>query len=327
MRRQSIKHHFVREACRTFSGTLSVIIFLTVNVILVADASAQVPPFLWAKAVGGVNIDSGRAIALDGSGNSYITGYFDSTNATFGATTLANSASDGSDEIFVAKYDRDGNVLWAKSAGGIHYDRGAGIAVDGGGNCYVTGSFQGPASFSGTILTNPAGMFLAKYDSAGNLVWVAQASGIPYAVVYGGSGVAFAGDNCYVTGSVFGNAFTFFGTTNSISVTNNDGSDASFVAEYDSDGNVVWVNLAVRAASQSIAADAKGNSYITGSFTYSSVFDSITLTNFDTSGYQDVFVAMYRFHRLGGLGQIRRGNQYRIWRCHRDRRGGLLGDR
>ena len=294
MRTRSINHHFGRETCWTFSGSLSAIIFLTVNAILVGDALAQTPLFLWAKAAGGVNVDSGRAIALDGSGNSYVTGYFDSTNVTFGTTTLANSASDGSDEIFVAKYDRDGNVLWARSAGGTNYDKGAGIAVDGGGNCYVTGSFQGPASFSGTILTNAAGMFHAKYDSAGNVVWVARAVGLEYASVSGGTGVSLdASANCYVTGNSFGQYIAFAGATNSITLTNNDNGSAAFVAKYDSSGNVVWAALAVTVTSRSVAADAVGNSYVAGNFGYFATFGTITLTNVNTSGFPDAFVAKY----------------------------------
>src|SRR5262249_39465652 len=89
--------------------------------ILHAEAFAQAPPFLWAKSDGGTNIDSCRAIAVDGAGNSYTTGSFDSPSVAFGSYALKNSAG-GSDEIFVAKYDSDGNPLWAKSAGGIHYD-------------------------------------------------------------------------------------------------------------------------------------------------------------------------------------------------------------
>jgi hypothetical protein len=55
--------------------------------------------------------------------------------------------SSGSDDIFVSKLDSAGNFVWAKAMGGPSGDAGQGIAVDGAGNVYTTGSFQGTADF------------------------------------------------------------------------------------------------------------------------------------------------------------------------------------
>ena len=93
---------------------------------------------LWAKKAGGTADDFGNGVALDGAGNIYVTGYFLSTNATFGGTVLTNT---GSADIFVAKYDSAGTLLWAKKAGGNGYDAANGIDVDAAGNSYVTGFF------------------------------------------------------------------------------------------------------------------------------------------------------------------------------------------
>ncbi len=109
---------------------------------------------LWAKqagssASGGVGVlEGGRGIAVDGSGDSYVTGLF-FESATFGAgeaneTTLNSS---GREDIFVAKYNRRGKLLWAKQAGGSTNDIGEGIAVDGSGDSYVTGFFRNSATF------------------------------------------------------------------------------------------------------------------------------------------------------------------------------------
>jgi hypothetical protein len=261
------------------------------TLILRHEAFAQAPPFLWAKSAGGTNIDTCRAIAVDGAGNSYITGWFDSPSVAFGSYTLSNSAS-GSDEIFVAKYDGNGNPLWAKSAGGIHYDDGSGIAVDANGNCFVTGSFQGIANFGGTTLTN-GGMFLAKYDTAGNLIWARQDGG--------GSGSAITVDaagNFYVTGPYYSSYGVFgMGSTNTITVTNLSGSD-SFVVKYDNDGDAIWGRSFSVATSRAVAVNAAGDCFLTGSILYTATFgaegtNSVTLTNFNTSGFYDVFVAEY----------------------------------
>jgi Ca2+-binding RTX toxin-like protein len=102
---------------------------------------------VWARQAGGTSFDRGRGIAVDNSGNSYVTGVFSGT-ATFGPgeaneTTLTSAGSD----VFVAKYDSTGALVWAKQAGGTSEDSGQGIAVDGSGNSYVTGQFDGTATF------------------------------------------------------------------------------------------------------------------------------------------------------------------------------------
>src|SRR5439155_15611272 len=112
----------------------------------------------------------------------YVTGYFQSAVAMFGNLAVTNSAI-GSQDIFLAKYDSDGNVLWVKTAGGSDDDVGNGIAADSAGNTFVTGYFYSTnVNFNGTILTNfgPAGssdVFIAKYDTTGALLWAKQAGG------------------------------------------------------------------------------------------------------------------------------------------------------
>jgi hypothetical protein len=105
--------------------------------------------FLWAKRAGGTSGGKGWGIAVDSSGNTYITGNFSGT-AEFGATTLTSA---GGGDIYVAKVDSGGNFLWAKHVGGTRHDSGNGIAVDSSGKPYITGEFQG-AVFGATTLTS-----------------------------------------------------------------------------------------------------------------------------------------------------------------------------
>ncbi|MDY6986929.1 MAG: SBBP repeat-containing protein, partial [Thermodesulfobacteriota bacterium] len=132
---------------------------------------------LWAKQAGGADYDEGEGIAIDGSGNCLVTGFFEGT-ATFGAgeaneTTLTSA---GNFDIFVAKYAPSGALLWAKQAGGIYSDQGYGLAIDGSGNCLVTGSFEGTATFGAganqTPLTSAGGddIFVAKYGKSATQV-------------------------------------------------------------------------------------------------------------------------------------------------------------
>jgi hypothetical protein len=91
------------------------------------------PTLLWNTFLGGSGTDVGRGIAVDGSGNAYVTG---SSDATWGSPVRAYTA--GAD-AFAARLDSSGALLWNTFLGGSGDDVGYGIAVDGSGNAYVTG--------------------------------------------------------------------------------------------------------------------------------------------------------------------------------------------
>ena len=190
--------------------------------------------WLWAKKAGGTNNDEGRSIAIDSSGNSYVTGYFYSVTASFGSITLTSS---GSYDIFVAKLDSSGNWLWVKQAGGNYWDMGYSIAIDSSGNSYVTGYFEGTASFGTTELTSSGDydIFVAKLDSIGNWLGAKKAGGTLWDW---SNGIATdSSGNTYLTGYFSGTA-SFGG----INLTSSGGEDI-FVAKayipYDSNDIVV----------------------------------------------------------------------------------------
>ena len=176
----------------------------------------------WAVQAGGSSTDIGNSIAVDSSGNCYVTGYFNGT-ASFGATNLTSS---GSDDIFVAKLNTSGAWQWAVQAGGVSADQGNSIAVDSSGNCYVTGYFSGTVSFGATNLTSSGGIdiFVAKLNTSGAWQWAVQAGG---ALTDTGNSIAVdSSGNCYITGRFSGTVS--FGATN---LTSSGGIDI-FVAKY-----------------------------------------------------------------------------------------------
>ncbi len=152
--------------------------------------------FLWARQAGGPYEDSGIAVAVDQQGASYVTGSFMGT-ADFDTITLQ---SEGDEDIFVAKYNASGNILWARRAGGSSLDVGSDIIIDGASGCIVTGFYAWNGQF-GTIPMTSYGRedsFVAKYDEAGNAVWVKGAGGISEDR---GTGVSMDGEgHIYLTG-------------------------------------------------------------------------------------------------------------------------------
>lgn len=196
--------------------------------------------WIWAKSAGSTGLDGTRDIYTDAAGNTYATGTFSGITATFGSITLTNADPNGFNrDIFVAKYDTDGNVLWAKSAGGTGNDAGNAIAVDGDGNVYITGEFKGTADFSGTSLSqtnaNTEEIFVAKYNSSGTMQWAKRAGGVGRDWGYG---IAVDQDGAvYVTGN-FTNNVDFDGTPySSISGNNADG----YIAKFNTNGSLLWV--------------------------------------------------------------------------------------
>ena len=248
---------------------------------------------LWAKRAGGTGSDIATSIGADAYGNIYLTGTFSSSIIHFGGITLSNTQA-GSFDVFIAKYDSSGNVLWAKSTGGPNNDVANNIFVDRSGNIYLTGYFVSDSiTFGNTVLINSGGnksdIFTVKMDSAGNTHWAKSAGGTDQDVGY--SICADNNFNVYVSGYFLSYTISFGTTTLTNTFMN---SDDIFIAKYDSSGNMIWVKKAGGIdddVSYGICADVRGNIYITGVFFSPAIsFDSITV---NSSGGGDVFVAKY----------------------------------
>lgn len=130
---------------------------------------APVSSYIWAKSIGGTDEDFGRSIAItEDNSYVYICGSFSGTLELENNTRLTSA---GSYDLFVTKYDRDGNLIWAQSAGGFGVDTAAGICVDKAGNAYVVGTCQQTAQFGYISPNIPiAGApycFVARFPASG----------------------------------------------------------------------------------------------------------------------------------------------------------------
>jgi len=249
---------------------------------------------IWAVGAGGSNTDLGTAIATDGSGNIFITGHFNSPSITFGNFTLSNG---GLTDVFIVKYNPDGTVAWAESAGGTGYEFPKYVATDYNGNVYITGYFRSPSITFGTYTLNnyytpgPHGswgsyLFIVKYDPAGNVLWAQTANASAP-----GQGVATdASGNVFLTG-YFASPLTFGTTTLSCQ-----GSNDIYLVKYTANGNVIWAESNGGAKSDlphAITTDASGNILVTGFFMSSTITFGTTTLNISYSGDQDMFIAKY----------------------------------
>jgi hypothetical protein len=211
----------------------------------------------WSKRFGSTSSDYGYAVAVDGNGNVYVTGYFYGS-VDFGGGVLTSA---GSGDIFLASYTAAGAHRWSKRFGGTSSDYGYGLAIDGAGNVYLTGSFYGSVDFGGGAKASAGSndIFLASYDAGGQHRWSKAFGGT--SSDYGYSVAVDGSANVYVTG-YFYNTVNFGGSA----ITSN-GSYDLFVASFASDGAHRWSKGFGGTSSDygyGVATDGSGNVFVTG---------------------------------------------------------------
>ncbi len=273
-------------------------IFLALLLLIVLNgnqeiyAQTQAPNFLWAVSGGGNGYDGATDVTVDLNGNIIVTGYFDST-ATFGSQILQSA---GGSDIFIVKYDQSGNVIWARSAGGLDYDQPYSVTTDNLGNILVTGIFFGTATFETTIINSYGSndIFIAKYNTNGALQWVQHAGG--QSNDYGYEITTDNQNNVIITGT-----YIQVATFGSFSVQSGNPYGDIYVAKYNSLGTAQWVHNAYDQTggqsfynySYGVATDLSNNIFITGSFSGSITFGTQTLVSSFDGTNEDIFLAKY----------------------------------
>lgn len=140
--------------------------------------------FLWVRSGGGIYDDRITAATTDSSGNVIFTGSV-SPSALFGQGEANETLLPGYGEtdIFIAKYDDNGNFLWVKEAGSATYETGWDVTVDHDSNILVTGYFSRSITFDGcpdTLISSQLwsqSLFLAKFAPDGTCLWARQSYG------------------------------------------------------------------------------------------------------------------------------------------------------
>jgi len=260
----------------------------------VAKLDAAGSALVYSTYLGGSESDTGRGIAVDSSGNAYVTGFTQSTD--FPTVDPLQGTIHGPDNAFVAKLNAVGSALvYSTYLGGSIQDDANGIAVDASGNAYVTGfaqstDFPTVDPLQGTI-HGPTNAFVAKLNAAG--------SALAYSTYLGGSmndgGYAITVDgsgNAYLTGFTWS---TDFPTVIPLQATNNASGGTSFVAKLNAAGSALvystYLGGSGSDAGLGIAVDSSGNAYVTGA-TSSTDFptaDPLQATNHGGAG--DAFIA------------------------------------
>jgi len=226
------------------------------DVFLVKYNSAGVKQ--WTRQLGTSNSDAGRGVAVDTSGNIYITGY---TNGG-----LDGNTNIGGEDIFLVKYNSAGTKQWTRQLGTTSSDAANGLALDASGNIYITGSTYG--GLDGNTNMGMDDIFLVKYNSAGTKQWTRQLGTSNSDA--GRAVAADTGGNIYITGSTAG------------SLEGNTGTGPVFLIKYNSSGTRQWTRQfgsGSYATANGLATDTSGYIYIAGQQT-----TEILLVKYNSAG-------------------------------------------
>jgi beta-propeller repeat-containing protein len=226
----------------------------------------------WNNPWGGSSSDIAKAVSVDGLGNVYISG--DST-AHLGETYA------GGMDVFLSKYTKSGTLQWTRQLGTSGVDYSNGVSADRLGNVYISGySFQYPDP-AGPVVDD-RDLFLAKYDSVGELEWTRQISTSEFEGPSSGSVVSTDGlGNVYITGNSYG---SLEGTSA--------GLNDAFLRKYDASGALQWTEQLGTSKGEfgkGVSADELGNVYLIGTTNGSlggpnaGKFDTF-LTKYNSSG-------------------------------------------
>ncbi len=275
---------------------LKIVSLLTLLVISINSYSQE---WEWAKSYGTNNGDQASSLALDPSGNSFISGYYQGTQLILGSTTLNTTFSNN---LFLAKHNSAGTVVWSQSIGSNGSLNLGSVCTGTNGNVYVCGTFSGPTLMFGTatVSLTPgtiSNWFVGCFSSTGSTLWINKygTSASPYGVSARSCYYSSADNSVYVGGSFTGTLT--IGSTNLINSTTNNDIFLTKLSVAPFSATPTWAIKAGSATSgdiaQKVAVDRQSNVYFSGTFapvTGSTTTIGATLTS---KGGQDLYVAKY----------------------------------
>ncbi len=278
---------------------------------------------LWIKQMGGNGYVYFNMLERDAAGNIYACGNFTGTIDFDPGAGVFNFSCPGSSDIVIAKYDPNGNFVWAKQVGSSATTEFVTMMrLDASNNFYLTGGFYGTVDFdpsaatfamtSYSVATRDA--YILKLNSLGNFVWAKQIGGQfddgGYSVFIDGTGNVF-------TSGYFADYVDFAPTPTATAIFHSGTIYGAYISKLDAGGNYLaaWTFSAVGSViGQNMALDASGNMYLTGYTSGTIDFDPSGFTNtLTTAGSNDAYIVKlnstgtYQWARLIGGTSLENG--------------------
>ncbi|MDD4848266.1 MAG: SBBP repeat-containing protein [Bacteroidales bacterium] len=273
---------------------------------VVADGEVQ-----WTRHAGGSSNTYGKGVGCDNEGNVYVGGSFNTTICFYHADNTPGPLlrshgfenNNYDDDGYIVKYDENGNYVNAITFGGIFNDHIQAIHVNGDGQIFVTGSFEGDITIQGQTISSgsAANVFVARFNSDLSLRWLRAINDQSYEQV-GQSIIADVADNTYISGYFQADRNE---TENSDAIEAPLTQQDLFIARFDFAGDLKWVktiNGTGFLTNGSLAVDYSECVYHTGTFANAAQLresNGEVMHNYVSAGGSDGFVQ--KFDRNGYL--------------------------
>ena len=253
----------------------------------------------WARNWGPSSFTGGKGVAVDSDGNSFVTGKFMGT-IDFDPDPVDEEfhTSIGHYDVYVCKYNINGDFLWARTWGGSLGDYNRGVDVDNDGNVYIPGYFSNSVDFDpdpvDTDIHSSNGntdAFISKFDPDGDFLWAKTWGAARSEDAYGAETDDMG--NIYVTGQY--QQSVNFNPDGTEYRSSNGGNDV-YLSKFDSSGNFLWVKTWGGSGwdyGNDVAIDSFGDVYSVGWFAGTVNFDPDGSDNQTASGDPGVFLSKF----------------------------------
>jgi len=269
---------------------------------LPCSLAAQTMTYEWVQRQGSTDADATYAIATDGTGASYFTGSFSGT-VNFGGVTLT---SKGTSDAFIVRYSEVGVLDWAKQINAPFSARGNAIAMGKNGDLYVTGLTRDTAKLSNSdSLANH--IFVAKLDTAGNLLWMLK-SKVRQSAIGNGITVSASGALIYLAAAIRDTMVIDGMTASTTPVA------AMLLGCIGTDGTVKWLRQSNGSglsnnldAGYSVTSDEHDNAYLGGEYA-----DTVNFAGIHLNGPRTGSALIGSFDSAGNVRWVRAYANYGV---------------
>ena len=254
--------------------------------------------YQWGKNWGGDLYDDGPTVAVD-DGGVYDAGMFMSQNADFDPDSVATDihSSHGYIDVFINKFDLNGNHIWTRTWGGTGADDAGHILADNAGHIYIAGYFADTVDFDpGAGVFNLIGntgiddIFISKLDTSGNFIWAESMGGT-------GEDKAFpltsdVNGDLYFSG-IFSDTADFDPDSGVYNLYSAGGYDI-YICKLDTDGDMIWAKSMGGSGDDrgsTISVANNGDIYLGGDFSATADLDPENSTYYlSSAGGTDIYI-------------------------------------
>ncbi|MCX7861886.1 MAG: T9SS type A sorting domain-containing protein [Bacteroidales bacterium] len=258
--------------------------------------------FVWVKQIGGIGPDIGRSIAILSNHDILLTGEINATvdfDPSDNVFNLSTNGISGITDVFIAKYNSNGQFIWAIKTTGNSYTYSYSITTDYQNNIYIIGTYfktvdfdPGTGTYNLTAVGTSCDVYIAKYSPTGNLIWVKSIGGTKNDFI---NEIALDNNSLYAIGHF--QDIVDFDPSPSVLYKTSQGQHDIFLVKFDLNGNFIWVNTFGSTGSDlgtSCMVDSSNNIYILGAFQGTVDFDPGTGTSIlSAMGSYDTYLCQY----------------------------------